>query len=104
MNTEPMGKFLAQVSAAHPEDFLVRVVDGTSSHVAKARVVPEHIRRHRRPPSSPQLNPQAHLWDELRKKEFPSRVFSVMAGVVHTLKTGRPQLVSDRDQVRSICA
>ena len=66
MNTEQMGTFLAQVSAAHPEDFIVMVVDGASSHVAKALVVPENIRLHRLPGYSPELNPQEHLWDELR--------------------------------------
>src|SRR5664279_135253 len=71
MNTEQMGKFLAQVSAAHPQDFIVMVVDGASSHVAKALVVPENIRLHRLPAYSPELNPQEHLWDELREKEFP---------------------------------
>jgi len=47
------------------------VVDGASSHVAKALVVPENIRLHRLPGYSPELNPQEHLWDELREKEFP---------------------------------
>jgi hypothetical protein len=37
INTEQMGAFLAQVSAAHPEDFIVMVVDGASSHVAQAK-------------------------------------------------------------------
>jgi hypothetical protein len=74
MNTEPMGTFLAQVSAAHAQDFIVMVVDGASSHVAKALVVPENIRLHRWPAYSPELNPQEHLWDELREKEFPNRV------------------------------
>ena len=36
MNTEQMGAFLAQISAAHPQDFIVMVVDGASSHVATA--------------------------------------------------------------------
>ena len=36
MNTEHRGAFLAHVSAAHPQDFIVMVVDGASSHVAKA--------------------------------------------------------------------
>ena len=31
MNTENMGAFLAQVSAAHPQDFIVMIVDGASS-------------------------------------------------------------------------
>ena len=104
MNTEQMATFLALVSAAHPQDFIVMVVDGASSHVAKALVVPENIRLHRLPGYSPELNPQEHLWDELREKEFPNRVFSDMSGVVRTLETGLPRLASDRDRVRSICA
>jgi hypothetical protein len=104
MNTDYMATFLAQVSAAHPKDFIVMVVDGASSHVAKALVVPENIRLHRLPGYSPELNPQEHLWDELREKEFPNRVFSDMAGVVRTLEAGLPRLAADRDRVRSICA
>ena len=101
MNTEHMGTFLAQVSAAPPQDFIVRVVDGASSHVAKALVVPANIRL---PGYSPELNPQEHLWDELREKECPNRVFSDMSGVVRTLEAGLPRLASDRDRVRSLCA
>lgn len=104
MNTDYMATFLAQVSAAHPKDFIVMVVDGASSHVAKALVVPENIRLHRLPGHSPELNPQEHLWDELREKEFPNRVFSDMAGVVRTLEAGLPRLAADQDRVRSICA
>ena len=104
MNTENMGAFLAQVSAAHPHDFIVMVVDGASSHVAKALAVPENLRLHRLPPDSPELNPQEHLWDEIREKEFPNRVFCDMAGVVQTLETGLPRLASDHERVPSICA
>ena len=104
MNTEFIALFLAQVSAAHPQDFIVMVVDGASSHVAKALVVPENIRLHRLPGYSPELNPQEHLWDELREKEFPNRVFSDMAGGVRTLTAGLPRLASDQARVRSICA
>jgi hypothetical protein len=50
MDTERMGQFLAQVSAAHPEEFMLMVIDGASSHVAKALVVPENIRLYRLPP------------------------------------------------------
>ena len=31
MNTETFSSFLAQVSEAHPNDFLVMIVDGASS-------------------------------------------------------------------------
>ena len=44
MNTDFMSKFLAQVSAKHRRDFIVMVVDGASSHVAKGLIVPKNIR------------------------------------------------------------
>ena len=104
MNAELMGQFLAQVSAAHPDDFIIMIIDGASSHVAKALVIPENIRLHRLPAYSPQLNPQEHLWDELREKEFPNRVFADMAGVLRQLEQGLPRLAADTDRVRSITA
>jgi hypothetical protein len=97
-------RFLAKVSAAHPKDFMVMVVDGASSHVAKDLQVPENIRLYRLPPYSPQLNPQEHMWDELREKEFPNRVFSDMAGVVEQLEGGLPRLAADTKRVKSIAA
>ena len=58
------------------------VVDGASSPVAKALVVPENICLHRWPGYSPELNPQEHLGDELREKEFPNRVFSYHSPII----------------------
>ena len=104
MNTQRMSEFLDQVGRRHPCDFIVMVVDGASSHRGKDLIVPENIRLLPLPAYSPELNPQEHLWDELREKEFPNRVFSNMAGVVRTLEAGLPRLASDRDRVRSICA
>jgi len=104
MNTDQMGEFLQRVSAAHPEDFMVMVVDGASSHVAKALVIPENIRLLRLPPYAPELNPQEHLWDELREKEFPNRVFGDMASVVRQLESGLTRLAADTQCLKSICA
>ena len=47
------------------------VVDGASSHVSKNLVIPENIRLLRLPPYAPELNPQEHVRDEVREKEFP---------------------------------
>lgn len=44
MNAEQMTLFLSQVSAAHPEDFIVMVLDGASSHKAKDLRRPDNIR------------------------------------------------------------
>ena len=104
MNTDYMRQFLAQVSAAHSEDFILMIVDGASSHVAKALVMPENIRLYRLPPYAPELNPQEHLWDELREKEFPNRVFEDMAGVIKQLEAGLPRLAEDTARIKSICA
>ena len=104
MNTERMGEFLARVGAAHPEDYMIMIVDGAGSHVAKALVVPENIVLYRLPPYSPQLNPQEHLWDELREKEFPNRVFESMEGVRCQLQAGLPRLAGDEAKIKGICA
>ena len=101
MNTARMGQFLAHVSAAHPADFSVMLVDGASSHGAHALVIPENSRLHRRPPYAPQLNPQEHLWDELREKEFPNRVFAERAGGLRQRVGGLPRLASDPHRIRS---
>ena len=90
MNTANMSAFLAQVDAPHRRDFIVMVVDGASSHVAKDLVVPENIRLLRLPPYAPELNPQEHVWDELREKEFPNRVFADLQSVLTQLQLACP--------------
>ena len=104
MNTQRMAEFLAQVSAAHADEFVVMVVDGASSHVAKALVIPENIRLLRLPPYSPELNPQEHVWDELREKEFPNRVYASLDGVIRQLEDGLPRLASHNTAIRSLTA
>lgn len=104
MNTERMTAFLAQVSAAHANEFTLMVVDGASSHASKDLLVPENIRLLHLPPYAPELNPQEHVWDELREKEFPNRVYSDLAGVTHQLETGLPRLADNTAAVRSLTA
>ena len=104
MNTVQMSAFLSQVSAAHPDEFIVRVVDGASSHVSKELVVPENVRLLRLPPYATELNPQEHIWDELREKEFPNRVFADLPGLTRQLESGLPRLATNPESVRSITA
>ena len=104
MNTVQMNAFLAQVSQAHPHDFIVMVVDGASSHKAKDLVVPENVRLIPLPGYSPELNPQEHIWDEVREKAFPNLVLDQMALVVTRLETDLTSLAADTERVRSITA
>jgi len=95
MNTDFMSQFLAQVSAKHRRDFVVMLVDGATQHVAKDLIVPKNIRLHRLPPCVPALNPQAHVWDELSEKEFPSRVFDSRKRLREQLEAALRILASD---------
>jgi len=104
MNTLQMAAFLSQVSQAHPQEFIVMVLDGASSHKAKELIVPENVRLIRLPGYSPELNPQEHIWDEVREKAFPNLVLDQMALVIERLKTGMGALAADADRVRSITA
>ena len=104
MNTEQMSQFLKQVSQAHPRNFIVMVLDGASSHKSRELVIPENIRLHPLPGYSPELNPQEHVWDELREKEFPNRVFDSMAGVLAQLQSGLPRLADNTQALRSLTA
>ena len=80
------------------------VLDGASSHKAKDLVVPSNIRLLPLPPYAPELNPQEHVWDEIREKEFPNRVFDTLTGVIRQLEQGLPELAADVQRVRSLTA
>lgn len=104
MNSDRMSEFLAQVSAAHRRQLVIMILDGASSHISKDLVIPHNIRLVRLPAYAPELNPQEHIWDELREKEFPNRVYSDMSGVVNQLEQGLPRLAADKKRLRSITA
>jgi len=80
------------------------VVDGASSHVSKDLAVPENIRLLRLPPYAPELNPQEHVWDEIREKEFPNRVFNDLCSVIHQLESGLPRLAANTIGLHSLTA
>ena len=104
MNTEHMSAFLDQVSAAHRREFIIMVVDGASSHVSKELIVPENMRLVPLPPYAPELNPQEHVWDELREKLFPNRVFAKLQDVIDQLEVGLPSLACAKRALRSLTA
>jgi transposase len=75
VNTECMQIFLDEIARRHPDDNVVMVLDGAGWHKSKDFHLPENLRLLFLPPYSPELNPQEHLWDELREKYFHNRVF-----------------------------
>lgn len=104
MNTEEMGGFLQQISGKYPDEFILMVVDGASSHKAKALQIPENIHLILLPPYSPQLNPQENVWDEIREKNFPNRVFESMEAVREQLAKGLSAFAQNPAAVISLTA
>lgn len=102
MDTQTMSAFLRKIAKAHPEEFLVMVLDGAPSHRCKDLVVPENMRLVFLPPYSPELNPAEFLWDELREKSFANRVFDSMPGVVSQLRQGLQRLRRNPRAVASL--
>jgi len=64
------------------------VVDGASSHRAKALEIPENMSLIRLPPYSPEFNPTEILWYELREKRYANRVFETLYAVRSEVETG----------------
>jgi hypothetical protein len=102
MNTQRMGQFLKQVARRYPREFIVMMVDGASSHRAKDWIIPENLTLLPLPAYSPELNPQEHIGDEVREKEFPNRVFDSLDGVKKQLRSGLARLKRDRKRIKSI--
>ena len=104
MNTELMNQFLVQVNQAHPDEFIILVVDGSSSHRSRELRIPENIRLHRIPGYSGNSTPQKHGWNELRENEFSNRVFESMEAVVSELEAGLPRMGANTQTLRSLAA
>lgn len=101
VTAEAMSIFLAEVARRHPEEFIVMFLDGAGWHRAHNLVIPENMRLEALPPSSPQLNPMEHIWDEVREKWFTNEVFDSLDGVEDRLVEALAALERDQKLVAS---
>jgi transposase len=102
MNTENMTRFLAQVSQAHKEEFIVMVVDGASSHRSKDLVIPENVALVRLPPYSRELNPAEQIWNILRRNYFANRIFESLNGATAQAEFGLAEMAANKASVKSL--
>jgi transposase len=102
VNAEAMGLFLKEVAARHPDESMVMFLDGAGWHKARRLVVPANIRLVPLPPHSPQLNPVEHLWDEIREKWFPNKVFRTLDAVEDTLVEALVELENAPTRLRAL--
>ncbi len=64
--------------------------------------LPDNLRLLFLPPYSPELNPQEHLWDELREKHFHNRVFDSIDALEDHLVVALLDLEHSPDRVKRI--
>jgi len=94
-NTPCMNRFLAELRARHPGDYILVVLDGAGWHKAKGLVLPEAMELLTLPPYCPDLNPEEQVWEELREKAFGNRVFNSLEAVAEAGVVGLQKIESD---------
>lgn len=102
VNAHAMSLFLSEVSQRHPNDFILMVMDKAGWHQAKDLKVPQNMRIIFLPPYSPELNPVEHLWEEIREKWFPNKVFRSLDAVERILVDALRSLEQHQEKVASI--
>jgi transposase len=100
--TAMMNLFLEHVSRTFSDYFLVLQMDQAGWHHANDLIIPENIRLISQPAYSPELNPVEHIWDEIREKAFPNRVFPSLDAVTDTLCDQLMQLEGNEQLLRSM--
>ena len=96
-----MQLFINEVASRYPQENIVMVVDGAGWHKADFKL-PDNLKLHFLPPYSPELNPQEHIWDELREKWFHNIVFDSLDALEDQLMTGLKALETSPNMVKSI--
>ena len=101
VNGECMQLFIDEIAGRYPAENIIMILDGAGWHKAMFEL-PENLRLHFLPPYSPELNPQEHLWDELREKYFHNKVFGSLDALEDQLADGLRALEFDAKTVKSI--
>ena len=94
--------FIEEMGQRYPDENIVMVVDGAGWHRSEALALPENLQLYFLPPYSPELNPQEHIWDELREKFFHNQAFDSMDALERQLLMGLRQLEQSPETVKSI--
>jgi transposase len=78
------------------------LMDGAGWHQSLELVLPDNLKTLFLPPYSPGLNPQEHLWDELREKYFHNKTFDSLDALEDNLVTALLALENNSKLVHSI--
>jgi len=101
-NNAMMNVFLTQVAEDCSDSFVVIQVDGAPWHTSPNLQVPENIRVITQPADSPERNPVAHRWDDIREQKFPNAVHETLDQVQAAVSTGVRRLVATPEKLASM--
>jgi transposase len=104
VNAECMQLFVDELSRRHHSERVVLVLDGAGWHHRAALQWPPNVRPLQLPPYWPELNPEEHLWDELREKHFHNRFFDTLEDIEEHLANALAGLEHDAQRAQSITA
>lgn len=102
VNSACMQVFLDEIAARYPNENVVMVLDGAGWHKSQEIELAENVRTLFLPPYSPELNPQEHVWDELREKFFHNRAFDSLDALETHLEEALRSLESSPERMGSI--
>ena len=102
VNTDGMQLFLSELSARHPHEHIVMILDGAGWHRSNALQAPQNMTLIPLPPYAPELNPVEHLWEELREKFFHNLAFKTLDALEDPLEKGLRSLELDPQRCKSI--
>jgi transposase len=104
VNTQCMRLLLSEIGRRFPNENIIMELDGAGWHQWKNFALPHNLRLHFLPPYSPELNPQEHIWEELRKKYFHNQAFDCLDALEDQLIEGLRRLELQPQIVKSIAA
>ena len=102
VNSDCMQIFLDEIAQRYPNDNVVMVLDGAGWRKSNDFRLADNLRLLFLPRYSPELNPQEHLWDELREKYFHNRIFDSIGALEDHLVAALRDLENSPDRVKSI--
>ena len=104
VNSGCMQVFLTEVASRYPSENIVMVLDGAGWHKSKSLVMPSNLKLLFLPRYAPELNPQEHVWDELREKSFHNKTFDTLDALENSLVDALGALEMQNSRIKSIAA
>ena len=91
-NTAWMQKFLDELAAYYPDDYLMLVMDNAAWHKAGHLIIPDNMAFIFIPPYTPQMNPIEQIWAQFRRMGFSNQAFNTLNDVIDRLEETIHQL------------